>query len=326
MSTESWPGSGNAMGMRLVPDADCTSHGKSGFGCTIDAFLDHIRYVKSLSLMTVSSYAGDLHQWEIFCKDRGESVYDADNFSARAFLSAMSAAGKTPASINRKLSVLRGFYNYLIRLREAEKNPFSQVKGQKNSRKLPDYLSIEELDTLISLTSEDIQGLRDRALMELLYSTGCRVSEICSLDTDSVAGPKIRVRGKGDKDRFVFIGTQAREALNAYLPLANELKRRKGNRSRALFLELKNGGRLTARGVYYIIDKYAVMSGISKKISPHTFRHSFATALLDEGADIRTVQEMLGHASISTTQVYTHTGIERIRNVYRNSHPHARRK
>lgn len=293
---------------------------------SVDAYLDHLRYIKSLSLFSLSSYAGDLQQWVDFCRDREEDISEADRFTARAFLGALSGEGKTPASINRKLSVLRGYYNYMIRLREAEINPFESVKGQKNARKLPDYLSLKELERLLELTGEGISGTRDRALMEVMYSTGCRVSEICSLNRDSVAGPKVKIRGKGDKDRFVFIGKQARVALDMYIPLACEFIRRKGSQTNALFLEFKNGGRLTSRGVYYIIDKYAVLSGLSKKISPHTFRHSFATALLDEGANIRTVQEMLGHSSISTTQIYTHTGIERIRNVYRKSHPHARRK
>jgi site-specific recombinase XerD len=172
---------------------------------------------------------------------------------------------------------------------------------------------------------EDFTAHRDRSLFEMLYSTGCRVSELCHLSVQSVDRNRILIRGKGGKERYVFIGEKARIALNDYLPLRKARLVQKGLQDITALILDERGQGLTTRGVYYLLQKYMRKSGLNRKIGPHAFRHAFATEILNEGADIRVVQELLGHASLSTTQVYTHTGIERIRKVYRNAHPHGKR-
>ena len=158
----------------------------------------------------------------------------------------------------------------------------------------------------------------------MLYSTGCRVSELCSLDVKDVKQRHIRVRGKGDRDRLVFVGSRAAQALNDYIPFRELHAAKDRDSQHALFLNAK-GARLTVRGVHYLIERYTIRLGLNRSISPHSFRHSFATHLHNEGADIRMVQEMLGHSNLSTTQIYTHTGLERIKTVYRSAHPHGSR-
>jgi integrase/recombinase XerC/integrase/recombinase XerD len=188
-------------------------------------------------------------------------------------------------------------------------------------------MSEKEIVKLLSMPDDTYAGTRDRAILELLYSTGCRVAEVHSMNLrDVVRGKKaVRVRGKGGKERYVFLGGPAREALGLYIgQRKNHVRTEDPDAVRALFLNLK-GGRLTQRGIALIIEKYLVNSGISKRVSPHTFRHSFATHLIDHGADIRMVQEMLGHSSVSTTQIYTHVGLEKLKKVYREAHPHGKR-
>jgi site-specific recombinase XerD len=219
------------------------------------------------------------------------------------FMARMSSRHMAPATVNRRLSALKGYYEWRRRRRmPGEENPFSGSRTVKKGRKLPGYLTHEEIEMFLGYTGDDFAGLRDRALFELLYSTGCRVGEICSMDVSDVMRRQVRVRGKGNKERLVFIGSKASEALDAYLPLRLEHVADDIDSRRALILDLR-GNRLTTRGVYYLIRRYAALTGMAKNVTPHTFRHSFATHVLDEGADIRVVQEMLGHASISTTQI-----------------------
>jgi integrase/recombinase XerC/integrase/recombinase XerD len=236
----------------------------------------------------------------------------------------MSSRRLAPATVNRRLSALKGYYEWRRRRDPDTVNPFTDSRTVKKGRRLPAFLTHEEIEAFLDHTGSDFAGIRDRTLFELLYSTGCRVAEICSLDVSDVLRRQVRVRGKGMKERLVFIGTKASVALEEYLSRRLEHVADDPDSRRALILDLR-GRRLTTRGVYYLVRRYAALTGMTKRISPHTFRHSFATHVLDEGADIRTVQEMLGHASLSTTQIYTHTGIERIKRIYRLSHPHAKR-
>jgi integrase/recombinase XerC/integrase/recombinase XerD len=233
---------------------------------------------------------------------------------------------RSASTINRTLSSLKGYYAFLERRGEVKGNPFSAVRSMKKPSHLPVYLTNREVMILLDhVEGTGFAAQRDRALFELLYSTGCRVSELCSLKVEDVATERVLIRGKGGRQRFVFIGPAAREALKDYLPLRKERLDKKGlQQIRALILDERGQG-LTTRGVYFILQKYMRKSGLNRKIGPHAFRHAFATEILNEGADIRVVQEMLGHSSLSTTQVYTHTGIERIRQVYRNAHPHGKR-
>ena len=296
-------------------------------------WLHHLREVRRLSEATIRSYRRDMAAWTAFLSERGMKDADAGVPEARSFMARMSARHIAPATVNRRLSALKGYYEWRRRREPEIRNPFAELRGVKKGRRLPGCLTHEELEAFIDAAGSDFAGLRDRVLFELLYSTGCRVGELCALNIEDVRHRRVRVKGKGSRERLVFIGDKAAEALADYLP--SRMQRSSGagletpgktpDEERALIIDLR-GRRLTPRGVYYLIRRFAVITGCAKAVSPHSFRHSFATHLLDEGADIRGVQEMLGHASLSTTQIYTHTGIERIKQVYRQSHPHAGRK
>ena len=277
-------------------------------------WLEHLRDVRRLSDSTIRSYRRDLAAWTAFLRENDTTEDEAGRSEARSFMARMSARHMAAATVNRRLSALKGYYEWRRRRIPGSENPFMDSRTVKKGRKLPGYLTHEEIEAFIEKTGEDFAGLRDRALFELLYSTGCRVGEICSLNTRDVRRRQVRVRGKGDRERMVFIGSKAAEALEAYLAYRLENVADDTDSRRALILD-QQGRRLTTRGVYYIIRKYSALTGVAKNVTPHTFRHSFATHVLDEGADIRTVQEMLGHSSLSTTQIYTHTGIERIKQV-----------
>ena len=289
----------------------------------MEIYLSYIQNVRKLSDATVISYRKDLTVWFDYLQEWEISDLEIDKQIARSFIGQLSREGLASSSINRKISALKGYYDFLIKRKESPYNPFAGIKSMKLNRTLPVHLSDNEITKLVALTGDDFQGLRDRLLFELLYSTGCRVSEICNMKCHDLLKSSPIVRGKGGKDRWVFVGSEARKALNDYLPLRKERLKEKNNDS--LILDTM-GKAITARGIYYIIEKYILKAGLSKKVSPHTFRHSFATGMVNEGADIRVVQELLGHASISTTQIYTHTGIERLKKVYRKSHPHGKKK
>jgi integrase/recombinase XerC len=255
--------------------------------------------------------------------------------AVRAFVADCSRQGLSTRSINRLLSALRGYYRFLQRFVRPEANPFAGVRSLRTDKPLPSFLFEEEVRQL--LDGEAVNGvvhevydfwkLRDRLVLELLYSTGCRVSELTAIDLRDLA-PKdgsLRVSGKGSKERLVFVGTQARELLREYLLRRGAVLTRlgRGSEQEALLVN-RRGGRLTPRGVEDLVRRSAAAAGTHKPVSPHTFRHSFATHVLGRGADIRVVQELLGHASLSTTQVYTHLDIEGLRRVYQSAHPHAR--
>ena len=289
----------------------------------VEEYLSYLEQVRCLSSHTIRSYRNDLDAWRFWLEEQGELWEKADEICVRGFLANMALRKMTSSSVNRRLSSLRGFYDWACLKTDRPDNPFRRARSLKKQKALPTYLTDQEFERLIALPGEDFAGKRDRLIMEMLYSTGCRVSELCSLDRNGLGRGEIRVMGKGRKERIVFLGEAAKEALAEYLPLRDGRTALNDRSGGALFLDLK-GCRLTSRGVFFLIDKYAALSGIGKKIGPHTFRHSFATSLINEGAEIRMVQEMLGHSSLSTTQIYSHTGIERIRQVYRRSHPHGK--
>lgn len=286
----------------------------------------YIKNLKGLSESTLRAYSNDITAWIEFLNQQGLTVQNAGRDDARLYVSTLSMRQLAASTINRSLSSLKSYYNFLENRAEVKGNPFTGVRSMKKPAHLPVYLTNREVSIILEhVEGEDFTATRDRALFELLYSTGCRVSELCHLSAEAVASNRILIRGKGGRQRYVFIGEKARMALDDYLPFREERLIQKGLTDiRSLILDEQSKG-LTTRGVYYILQKYMRKSGLSRKIGPHAFRHAFATEILNEGADIRVVQEMLGHASISTTQVYTHTGIERIRQVYRNAHPHGKR-
>ena len=290
-------------------------------------FVAKLEHEKGFSEHTLRAYHKDLLQFDNFLKaEKRSSLESINHLLLRRFLAVLRSKNYSKTTIARKLASIRSFFKFLIREGELVANPFEMLRTPKQDKKLPHFLSITEVDVLLKTPdSSTVMGLRDMAIMETLYSTGIRVSELVGLDEgsiDFIAG-MIKVQGKGKKERLVPIGSPAIKAINEYIDSKSMSKKKEEksvSRSEPLFLN-KYGGRLTARSVARSLDKYLKVSGINLLTSPHTFRHSFATHLLDKGADLRSVQEMLGHSSLSTTQVYTHITTERLKNVYDKAHP-----
>jgi integrase/recombinase XerC len=301
-----------------------------------NAYLLYLGSVRHLSPHTVESYGKDLEKYEAYLDTNGVGAEGAGVADARGFVAWLTSQGLSPRSINRMVSGVRGWYRFLERRGEVAANPFAEIRSLRTEKRLPSFLFEEEMARLVEMPSrepcpdgEEFWKLRDRAVLETLYSTGCRISELVSLDLHDVdlKNRTARVLGKGQKERNLFLGATAVEALRAYMALRSFHVRPSApgadDSTRALFLN-QRGGRVTDRGVRFILGEYLSRANLGKRVTPHTFRHSFATHLLDRGADIRAVQELLGHASLSTTQVYTHVGMEKLKKVYRRAHPHAR--
>ena len=295
-----------------------------------EAYLEYLEQVRKLSRHTVRSYRNDLENWFLWLESQGESYLKPDRDSLRSYLAELTLRQMNASSVNRRLSTLRGYYQWLMDRDQVECNPFLGMRNLKDRRSLPTYLTYQEFLALLDSAGSDLLGHRNRAILESLYSTGCRVSELVALNRRDIRKEEILIRGKGGKERFVFLGTRAMMALGKYLELRDRTQKPTGRSGPegdddrdSLFWDHR-GRRLTTRGVFHIIEQVQQRSPVGKRVTPHTLRHSFATALLDEGADIRIVQEMLGHSSLSTTQIYTHLGIEKIKQVYRQSHPHGR--
>ncbi len=299
-----------------------------------EEYLTYLRAVRNLSPHTLESYGKDLEKYEAFLAERGVSAEAASLADARGFVGWLSREGLSPRSVNRIVSGVRGWYRYMERRGRIGANPFAEIRSLRTEKRLPSFLFEEEMARLIELPSQtacagedSFWKLRDRAVLETLYSTGCRISELVSLDIGDVdlKNSSARVMGKGSKERNVFLGATAVTALRQYMSCRALHAAKPGasaDAARALFIN-QRGGRITDRGVRFILGEYLARANLGKRVTPHTFRHSFATHLLDRGADIRAVQELLGHASLSTTQVYTHVGLERLKKVYRRAHPHA---
>jgi integrase/recombinase XerC len=300
-----------------------------------EQYLSYLRSVRNLSPHTLASYRHDLSRYDSFLRDRGMTEGQAGLAEARAFVAVLAGEGLAARSVNRIVSGVRGYYRWRERFAEDGGaplgNPFADIRSLRTDKRLPSFLFEDEMQKLLELPArtgaspeDPFLALRDRTALELLYSTGCRISELVSLDVTDVSLKErtARVMGKGSKERIVFIGREALAALREYLPRRAARAGRDADSARALLVNGR-GARLTDRGVRFILGSYLSAAGLGKRVTPHTFRHSFATHLLDRGADIRAVQELLGHASLSTTQVYTHVGVERLKKVYRRAHPHA---
>jgi integrase/recombinase XerC len=249
---------------------------------------------------------------------------DIDPALLRAFLSALHRQGARATTLGRKLASLRGFLHFLWSQGEIRENPAQRLRAPKMQRRLPQVLTVDQVFTLLEPPSDSVTllQLRDHALLELLYASGIRVSELVTLDLQDVdlQALTLRVHGKGNRQRQVFFGTTAAQALQAYL----EARQAQGQVGGALFLNHR-GQRLSSRGVHLLMKKHCRQHGLPGHTSPHTMRHAFATHLLDNGADLRSIQELLGHAQLSTTQKYTHVSMDRIFEVYDKAHPRARR-
>lgn len=259
-----------------------------------------------------------------------DAVVGADTESLRKFLAHLSENRYSPATMARKIATLRSFYKWAEKRQYVPVNPMTLIRTPRQNKRLPKAITIEQIELLLSAPDDkEVLGARDRAILETLYSTGIRISELVGLngrDMDD-GGEAIRVRGKGKKERLAPLGTHALGAVRNYLRLLRSDPRfasivASGLADRPLFLN-KHGGRLSARSVRRKLDKYLKQVGLDPDISPHTLRHSFATHLLDNGADLRSVQELLGHQSLSTTQVYTHLTTQRMREAYDKAHPRA---
>jgi site-specific recombinase XerD len=301
-----------------------------------EGYLAYLEAVRGLAARTLRSYREDLAGYESFLSSSG---VDADAVGARdvrAYAAALVARGKASASMNRALSAIRGYYRYRVKFGDIPTDPTRDVEGFPARKRLPRFLFEDEAAAFLSLAEgTDFASLRDRALLEFLYSSGCRVGEASGLALDklNVADGVALVTGKGSKERAVFLAPPAREAMAAYLPARAALLARLGAAVRGdahdggtrVFVNAK-GGRLTERGMEWIVRGYAERSGFPRRVTPHAFRHSFATHLVAAGADIRAVQELLGHASVSTTQVYAHVDMNRLRKVYEQAHPHGGRE
>jgi len=286
----------------------------------IEKFLKYLQSEKDASYYTLKSYKEDLRLFKEFLGEK--ELRSVGHLDLRRFIAFLKTRGNSRRTMARRLSCLRSFYRFLLREGLINKNPCVGITPVKQEKPLPKFLSYDEVVKLLEgKKKEDFYTLRNRAILETLYSTGMRVSELVNLnvqDIDFIA-EVVKVYGKGKKERLLPVGKQALKAIRAYLVERTRLGL--GNKT-PLFLN-RYGYRITERSVHRIIRKSALETGIRGDISPHTLRHSFATHLLDRGADLRSVQELLGHASLSTTQIYTHLTLEGLKKIYEKSHPRA---
>ncbi|MBI5365864.1 MAG: tyrosine recombinase XerC [Planctomycetes bacterium] len=289
------------------------------------AFIDHLRWGKNFSPETVRAYSADLRHFAeaMWPKATPPDVTVIDAVIIRRYLALLKSEGFEKSTIARKMACLRSFFKFAQRRGLIAANPAKMVRTPKLERRLPDFLEEKEVETLLSLPDlNSVAGRRDHAILEVLYSTGIRISELCGLtmkDADLMGGT-LHVHGKGSKERLAPLGRLAVQSLREYL--ASRSTQTESDAGAPVFLN-KSGKRLGVRGIRRIVEKYAREAGLKKTISPHTFRHTFATHLLDRGADLRSVQELLGHENISTTQIYTHVTAQRLRDTYDRAHPRA---
>ncbi len=321
----------------------------------IQEFLSYLNFEKHFSSHTAKCYGADLEQYASFLTDQSPSghggadanpwdasaaggtatqtqptvaidklLMDADVNTIRRYMAHLGQQQYSKSTTARKLATLRSFYKFLVKRNYIPGNPVTSIKTPKQDKKLPKFLEYEQVQRLLNTPPVNTWlGARDRAIMEVLYSTGMRVSELVGLNMDDVdfLSEVIHIRGKGKKERICPIGTSALQSIQCYIEFRN---RRMANDSafdsKVLFAN-KHGKRLSARSVRRKMDKYLIEAGLDPSISPHTLRHSFATHMLNNGADLRSVQELLGHQSLSTTQIYTHVSTHRMQEQYHNAHP-----
>jgi len=293
----------------------------------LDKFVTYLIAEKNASPYTVKNYRHEIRQFFDFLKEQGiDSWGGVDRYILRRYLAWLQAEGYVKASITRRISELRSFCRYLVREDVLDANPIRVISSPKVPKRLPDYLDLHQVEALLAAPDATApQGQRDRAILEVLYASGLRVSELVSLNLSNLdlRHGELRVWGKGAKERLALLGKPACRALTRYIEDGRSKLIKENRATSALFLN-RLGSRLSTRSVSNILDKYAKLAGLERRVTPHVIRHTFATHLLDGGADLRTVQELLGHASLSTTQIYTHVSQARAKEVYRKAHPRAR--
>lgn len=293
----------------------------------IEKFLDFLRHEKKASLHTVASYGRDLQQFLAFAEREGLKLATIDHFAIRRFLTFLHSLGLSKASLARKLHALRSFLTFAQARGWVAENAAKIVSTPKKEKKIPAFLTEEEIENFLDLPeSEEPLARRDRAILELLYATGIRVSELVGLNEEdlNLKDKLIRVKGKGKKERIVPFGRKAAESLLAYLKVRHLLwpktEKIKESDLKAVFIN-RQGTRLSVRTVQRIVRKYFEKRALQRRISPHSLRHTFASHLLSRGADVRAIQELLGHESLATTEKYTHLDLRHLMDVYRRNHP-----
>lgn len=286
----------------------------------LDDYLQYLDLERGLSPNSLAAYRRDIAEFLKQFKIPGD--YKISHKTVIGYLDYLTQSGRKPASIARKISALKGFYKYLAENNKVKENPFAYARVPRISRYHPDYLSVADIEKILAQPDRSKPlGLRDYAMMELLYGTGMRISELLNLKISAIYDEIgfIKIVGKGNKERLVPYGDYARRAVEKYLTQIREQKKIIA-RDETLFLSNRNR-RFTRVGIWKIIKKYARRAGIGKSVTPHLFRHSFATHMIEGGADLRTIQELLGHASITTTQIYTQVDKEYLLSVHRDFHP-----
>jgi integrase/recombinase XerC len=293
-------------------------------------YLSYLQAVRGVAGRTAEAYRNDLFRFANYCGNRGIEPETAGAYDVQNFIADLHAERISPASVNRSLSSIRGFYRWMLRFGKRGDNPCGSLRNVKTPQNLPSVLWEEEMAGFAELpnTAGILWPARDKALIMTMYSAGLRISELVSLTMEKVTGSLegARIIGKGGKERYVFFSDEGRAALIEYLPERAARIRMAGLKSAGsggpLFIS-RRGRPISVPGVRWIIARYAERSGLGKNIHPHSLRHSFATHLVNSGCDVRIVQEMLGHSSLSTTQRYTHVSIEGLKKVYAKAHPHA---
>lgn len=291
----------------------------------LEKFIDYLSYQKKYSENTTKNYEIDILEFLEYCNKEHISKEKINYNDVKKYLVSLYDKKYSKSTVSRKISSLRSFYKYLYINNIIDKNPFLFVSLPKKEKKLPRFVNYEDLNTIFSIPNiNNDYGLRDRLILELLYGTGIRVSELCDIKISDIefSNKTIRVVGKGNKERIVCYGDYCKEILNKYLNIRSKLLK---NKRHDYLLVNKNGGKIIVRSVQLLIDKIIKLAAIKKNITPHTLRHTFATHLLNEGCDILTVKELLGHSSLDTTQIYTHVSNERLRSVYLSTHPRAKK-
>jgi len=290
----------------------------------LDEFLAFLKHERNASIHTISSYRIDLTQLADYLETRKIRLPQVDNVVLRGFLAELYRRNLTKTSVARKLAAVRSFFNYGVRRRWLDENAAKVVATPRLDQHVPGFLSEEEMRKLLEVPSaDDPLGLRDRAIFEVFYATGIRVSELVGIGLEdlSLEERMVRVKGKGKKERLVPFGRKAEASLRAYLGVRHEFPLRLGETS--IFLNYR-GTRLSPRSVQRLTAKYLRKAALRRNLSPHALRHSFATHLLSRGADLRVIQELLGHESLATTQKYTHMDVAQLLDIYRKSHPRAK--
>ncbi len=302
----------------------------------VERFDTYLAAIRNASLHTRRSYRSDLYDFSAFLQEHEKGVWNNGEIDLNAITPtvirdylAYLHQKNAKSTIARKLAALKSFFKFMVKEGFVSGHPARPVSTPRKEQNVPTFLSVDEIFSLVEQPDgENVLGARDRAILELMYSCGIRVSEAVGLNVGDVYLDEdvIRVKGKGRKERVVPVGSKAKEALGAYLVMrGNQIKGQGMDSTRALFLN-NRGGRLTARSIGRMIDRYAARVSMFRPVHPHAIRHTFATHLLNAGADLRAIQELLGHSSLSTTQKYTHTGIDRLMEVYDKAHPRAKRK